>query len=129
MRVLVELHFLNCGHPLPELSQLEELAGLLGEEQSEVVDYFVDGEIKNGEVAEVVVVLHALPFVQVHQVGYLFFIEFVELPASFEFFLVGGGTGVADKTKNGVLKVAFGPEIVDFHLVLECFPEEIGSLG
>ena len=129
MRLLVDLHLLDGSNSLPELSQLEELAGLLGEEQAEVVDYFVYCEIKDGEVAEVVVVLHALPLVQVHQVGYLFLIEFVELPASFEFFLVGGGTGVADKTKNGVLKVAFGPEIVDFHLVLKCFPEEIGSLG
>ena len=129
MRVLVELHFLNCGHPLPELSQLEELAGLLGEEQAEVVDYFVDGEIKDGEVAEVVVILHALPLVEIHQVGNLFLVEVVELPASFEFFLVGGGTGVADETEDGVFEVAFGPEIVDFHLVLECFSEEIGSLG
>ena len=55
----------------------------MGEQQSEVVYDFVDGEVEDGEVAEVEVIVHALSLVELHQNGYLFLVELVELFSPF----------------------------------------------
>jgi len=66
---------------------------------------------------------------QVHEVRDLFLVELVELLPPLQLLLVGGRTGVADKTEDGVLEVALRPEVVDFSLVLERPPQEIHLLG
>lgn len=68
VRVFVGLDLGESSHSLPDLSEFGEAAGLVREEEAEVVDDFVDGEIEDGQVSEVEVVGHALPLVQLHQV-------------------------------------------------------------
>lgn len=72
------------------MGQFGKLGCLVWEEESEVVDNFVDTEVQNGEVAEVEGVGLAFFLMVVHQVRDLLFVALHQFSLAILFFLAGG---------------------------------------
>ena len=126
---LVGLDFGERGNFVPDFGELLKFTHFLGEEQPEIVDDLVDGKIEHRQIAEVVIICNALLLVQFHEMGDLPLVELVHFLDPVQLLLGSGGPRVADESEDCVLEVALGPEIVDFHPVLEGLAEQLPLAG
>jgi len=106
-------------YSLSDLTQFREPGCLTREQESEVVDYLVNGKIEDGQISEVKIVGHALALVQLHQMLDFSLVQLIQLFPSVQSLLTVCRPHVAQKTNNCVLEVSFRSETVYFHLMFD----------
>lgn len=116
-RALVLLNALECSYFVPERVELWKFVGNFGEEPLQIIHHLVEGEVRDGQVAEVPIVLLAF-LLKFYEFG-----QQLVLPVVFGRMLWPSlgvtSINVADEGDYIILDVVLALELVDFESVPE----------